>query len=333
MRRAGAQTLRSPGFLHLHAMPLDLSQLPPLPARPADSHKGTFGTVLVVGGCDDGVHTMIGAPALAAVAALRAGCGLAKLAVPAPIIAQAITIAPSATGIPLPVDEGLKLRASDAAALLAPEVERATCLTVGPGWGVGFDRQQLLIWLLAQDEVPVVLDADGLNNLASIRDFTADLRAPLIITPHPGEFARLAKALNLGDAADDEAQRTAAAMNMAQRLGCVVVLKGSTTIVTDGHQSWGASSPNAALATAGTGDVLTGTIASAVAQWWKPHLGRVTPNQMGGLDLFDAARWGVALHSLAGQRWSDHHGSAGLLAHELADQLPEVLRSLRESKT
>lgn len=310
-------------------MPLDLTQLPPLPARPADSHKGTFGTVLVIGGCDDGVHTMIGAPALTAMAALRAGCGLAKLAVPAPIIAQAIAIAPSATGIPLPVDDGLKLQSSDAAALLAPEIERANCLAVGPGWGVGFDRQQLLVWLLAQDEAPVVLDADGLNNLAAVRDFTADLRAPLIITPHPGEFARLAKALNLGDATGDEAQRTAAAMSMAQRLGCVVVLKGSTTIVTDGQQSWSAKSPNAALATAGTGDVLTGTIASAVAQWWKPHMGRINPNQMGGLDLFDAARWGVALHSLAGQRWADQHGSAGLLAHELADQLPEVLRTIR----
>ena len=313
-------------------MSLDLTQLPPLPARPADSHKGTFGTVLVVGGCDDGVHTMIGAPALAALAALRAGCGLAKLAVPAPIIAQALAIAPSAPGIPLPVDDGLKLRASDAAALLAPEVARATCLAVGPGWGVGFDRQQLLVWLLAQDEVPVVLDADGLNNLIALPDFTADLRAPLIITPHPGEFARLAKALNLDDAAGDDAQRPSAATSMAQRLGCIVVLKGSTTIVTDGQRCWSASLPNAALATAGTGDVLTGTIASAVAQWWKPHLGRVNPNQMGGLDLFDVARWGVALHSRAGQRWAAAHGSAGLLAHELADELPEVLSTLRNPK-
>ncbi len=310
-------------------MSLDLTQLPPLPPRPADSHKGTFGTVLVVGGCDDGVHTMIGAPALTAVAALRAGCGLAKLAVPAPILAQAIAIAPSATGIALPVDDGLKLLSSDATALLAPELERATCLAVGPGWGVGFDRQQLLVWLLAQDEVPVVLDADGLNNLAQLSDFNADLRAPLIITPHPGEFARLAQALAIDDATGAETDRAGAAAGMAQRLGCVVVLKGSTTIVTDGQRTWTASHANSALATAGTGDVLTGTIASAVAQWWKPHLGRVIPNQMGGLDLFDAACWGVALHSLAGQRWADQHGAAGLLAFELANELPEVLRTLR----
>lgn len=312
-------------------MSLDLTQLPPLPPRPADSHKGTFGTVLVVGGCDDGVHTMIGAPALAAIAALRAGCGLAKLAVPASIIAQAIAITPSATGIPLPVDDGLRLRTSDAAALLAPEVERATCLAVGPGWGVGFDRQQLLVWLLAQDDVPVVLDADGLNNLAELPDFSADLRAPLIITPHPGEFARLAKVLAIDDATGNESQRIDAAIAMAQRLGCVVVLKGSSTIVTDGQRSWSASLPNAALATAGTGDVLTGTIASAVAQWWKPHVGKINPNQLGGLDLFDVARWGVALHSLAGQRWASAHGSAGLLATELADELPEVLHTLRNA--
>lgn len=308
-------------------MSLDLSQLPPLPARPADGHKGTFGTVLVVGGCDDGVHTMIGAPALTARAALRAGCGLAKIAAPASIIAEAISIAPSATGVALPVDDNLKLQSSDAAALLAPEIERATCLAVGPGWGVGFDRQQLLVWLLAQDEQPVVLDADGLNNLCELRDFTADLRAPLIITPHPGEFARVADALDM-EPPGNEARATAAE-EVAQRLGCVVVLKGAETVVTDGQRTWIASYPNPALATAGTGDVLTGAIASAVAQWWKPHMGRVSPTQLGGLDLFDAARWGVALHCLAGQRWAQRRGSAGMLAAELADELPEVLHTIR----
>lgn len=313
-------------------MSIDLTQLPPLPPRPDQSHKGTFGTVLIVGGCDDGTHTMIGAPALTAIAALRTGCGLAKLALPATVLAPAIIIAPSATGIALPVEDDLSLCSSDAAALLAPELEKTTCLAVGPGWGVGFDRQQLLIWLLAQDEVPVVLDADGLNNLASLRDFTADLRAPLIITPHPGEFSRLAQALGIERAGGDDADPARDAADMARRLGCVVVLKGAATIITDGQRTWTAAHPNAALATAGAGDVLTGAIASIVAQFWKPHLGRVNPNQMGGLDLFDAACWGVALHSLAGQRWAHQHGSAGLLAAELADELPHVLRTLREAK-
>ena len=309
-------------------MTVDLSQLPPLPPRPADSHKGDFGTVLVIGGCDDGVHTMIGAPALAAIAALRMGCGLAKLALPSTILSQAIAIAPSATGIALPLDEGMRLLSSDAAALLAPEIERAACLAVGPGWGVGFDRQQLLMWLLAQDEAPIVLDADGLNNLAEVREFPADLRAPLILTPHPGEFARLAAALGMSGVEKD---RGASATQVAQRLGCIVVLKGAATIVTDGQRSWTAASHNPALATAGTGDVLTGAIASTVSQWWKPHMGRINPTQLGGLDLFDAARWGVALHGLAGERWASNHGSAGLLAAELADEIPHVLREIRSA--
>lgn len=309
-------------------MPIDLTDLPPLPPRPADSHKGDFGTVLVIGGCDDGVHTMIGAPALAALAALRTGCGLAKLALPASIVSQAIAIAPSATGIALPVDEGMRLLSSDAAALLAPEIERASCLAVGPGWGVGFDRQQLLMWLVSQDDVPIVLDADGLNNLATVREFSADLRAPLILTPHPGEFARLEAALGMSGA---ERDCGAATNEMAQRLGCVVVLKGAATIVTDGQRAWTAAFHNPALATAGTGDVLTGAIASAVAQWWKPHMGRVNPTQLGGLDLYDAARWGVALHGLAGGRWAAAHGSAGLLAAELADAIPEVLSEIRSA--
>lgn len=309
-------------------MSIDLTDLPPLPPRPADSHKGHFGTVLVIGGCDDGVHTMIGAPALAALAALRTGCGLAKLALPGTVLAPAIAIAPSATGIALPLDDGMRLLSSDAAALLAPEIERAACLAVGPGWGVGFDRQQLLMWLLAQDEAPIVLDADGLNNLAEVREFSADLRAPLILTPHPGEFARLAATLGMSSVEKD---RSGSAVQMAQRLGCVVVLKGAATIVTDGQRAWTAAFHNPALATAGTGDVLTGAIASAVAQWWKPHMGRVSPTQLGGLDLYDAARWGVALHGLAGEKWAQSHGSAGLLAAELADELPHVLREIRSA--
>ncbi len=313
-----------------------MDDAPKLPKRPADGHKGTFGTVCVIGGQAGGPRVMVGGPALAALGALRAGAGLAVLAVPAPIMAAALTIAPSATGLALPVDENGGLRASDVAALLDTFLHEYDCVAVGPGLGVDEPQRQIMVRLIGQDEVPLVVDADALNALATVPQFDQDFRAPAVLTPHPGEYRRLAEALGLDGDPIDKSRRPAAAEQLAQRLGCVVVLKGAGTVVTDGVQTWINSTGNVALATGGSGDVLTGVIAGLIGQFFKPHVSGMdsaaAPSQSAGLSLFECARLGVYLHGLAADRWADRHGDSGLLATDLLAELPAAQAQLREAQ-
>jgi NAD(P)H-hydrate epimerase len=167
--------------------------------------------------------------------------------------------------------------------------------------------------------VPLVIDADAINALAGLPDFGRDLRAQAVFTPHPGEYRRLAETLGLDADPARAESRPAAAEALARRLGCVVVLKGAGTVVSDGLDTWTNASGNVALATAGTGDVLTGVIAGLVAQY----------GGAGGLSLYDCARLGVRAHGLAADRWSADHGDTGLLAEELLDELPHVMAELR----
>ncbi|MDX1500159.1 MAG: ADP/ATP-dependent (S)-NAD(P)H-hydrate dehydratase, partial [Woeseiaceae bacterium] len=145
--------------------------------------------------------------------------------------------------------------------------------------------------------------------LAAVRDFDRELRGPAVLTPHPGEFRRLAAALALDDDTASPGGRRDAAAELARRLGCVVVLKGAGTVVTDGQRTFVNETGNAALATAGTGDVLTGLIAGLLAQ---------------GLDPERAAALGVEAHALAGDR-AAAHGERGLIASDLLAELRGVL--------
>lgn len=308
----------------------------PLPARPADGHKGTFGTVLVVGGCDmhQAHQVMIGAPALTANAALRAGCGLVKIAAPDSIVRHCLTHAPCATAVALPQTDSGTPAPSAAADVIDRAITsaRVTALAVGPGWGVAYEQQQILIRLLADDAIPVVVDADGLTNLAAVPDFGPDIKAPLILTPHPGEYQRLAGALSIQvEYAGDDQSRRDCALALAQRLGCVVVLKGAHTVVTDGIRHWVSGYASSTLATAGTGDVLTGIAASLAAQYFKPHWGRSKPEQRAGRDLFDLAVWAVRIHAGCAAVWADahDHARAGMLATDLVDLIPAAMSRLK----
>ncbi len=298
--------------------------LPSLPPRPLDGHKGTFGTVCVLGGQANTPHVMIGGPAFAATAALRAGAGLAVLAVPAPLMTAALTIAPSATGLALPTDPDGNLLPSDVAALLDTHLPKYDCLAIGPGLGDSAAQQQIVTRLVGREQPPMVIDADALNALAHVAQFARDFRVPAVLTPHPGEYARLAQALGID--ADlvrpvDAATRSRAAESLAQRIGCVVVLKGAGTVVSDGLNTWTNTTGNPALATAGTGDVLTGVIAGLIAQF--------ASVQGGPLGLYDCARLGVYAHGLAADRWRDAHADASLLAEDLLRELPDAVASLR----
>lgn len=300
-----------------------LTDLPPLPPRDPYGHKGTFGTVLVVGGHFgvDGERTMLGAPALAATAALRGGAGLAVLAMHGELLAAGLTLAPAATGVTLPFAEDGRLDASGAAERIDGALAGASVVVLGPGFGQGYTEQQIVVRLLAQDLVPIVLDADGLNALASLADGFRDVRAPLVMTPHPGEFARLADAIGMTSDLSSSEGRVTAAAELARRSGAIVVLKGSGTVVSDGLRAWVNATGNAALATGGSGDVLAGLIGGFVAQFAR--------GPRAALDLFDAARLAVAIHGGAADRWAERHGSSGLLPNDLAAEIPDAMAALR----
>ncbi|NBB82035.1 MAG: hypothetical protein GVY28_01380, partial [Alphaproteobacteria bacterium] len=161
--------------------------LPDVPARPQTAHKGTFGTVVIIGGSNE----MLGAPALAARAALRTGAGLARIATHPELIVPALVIEPSATAIGFAYTDGRR-----PAAELERRLADDDVLVIGPGMGVDRPQCELIGQLLRQPR-PVVLDADGLNNLAELRDAPLAVRCPLVMTPHPGEFRRLAEAAGL----------------------------------------------------------------------------------------------------------------------------------------
>lgn len=276
-----------------------------LPPRPLDAHKGTFGTLIVVGGCP----SMFGAPALCARAALRMGAGLVKFATDAQTLPFAILAEPSATGLVLPPMVEGAIKALDHA-----DPQSRAVLAVGPGWGApqGYDwRENLLLRLLAGPR-KLVLDADGLNLLCRLgsADKPPRFLAPVVLTPHPGEFARLAAAFGIAGDPTSPKDRPTCASLLAQKLNAVVLLKGRHTVISDGNRVRVNVTGNPVLAAAGMGDVLTGAIASLWAQ---------------GMEPFEAACLGAHLHGQAADRWRDAHGDRGMLARELADGLGDGL--------
>ena len=277
---------------------------PSPPQRPEDGHKGTFGTVIVVGGS----ATMIGAPAICARATFRAGAGLVKVAGSSQVLTHAIVIEPGATGVLLEQGVGM---AAHLAAIDAADPEAKAVLAVGPGLGQAAESAELVLGLLGGSRA-VVLDADGLNLLAASQERLEG--GVTVLTPHVGEFRRLAAPMGITADPTLTAERPAAAVALARAHEAVVVLKGRHTIVSDGDRVYTNASGNAALATAGTGDVLTGVIASLIGQ---------------GMEAFDAAALGVSMHGLAAERWVQSHGPCGLLARELADELPAVRETAR----
>lgn len=301
--------------------------LPKLPHRDPRGHKGTFGTVSIVGGSAETPRRMIGAPALAALGALRAGAGLVRLVMPAPILDAGIAICPSATGRSIPVDHEGCILGHEAARVIDEQVASCDCLVVGPGMGESEGSRAAAIRAVQQEACPVVVDADAINRLAEVPELARDFHAAAILTPHPGEYRRLAGALGITADPTDERGRGLAAELLAQRVGCIVVLKGAGTAVSDGQRTWVSGAANAALATAGTGDVLGGVIAGLVAQFVPRH-GAATASRP--LGLFEAACLGVWAHAAAADAWVRERGAeAGLLAEELAERVPGAVETLR----
>lgn len=301
-----------------------IDTLPVLPARILTGHKGTYGTLLGIGAS----RGMAGALALAGRAALLGGAGLVRLAVPDPVLETVSGFYPEPTMLPCPADD--HGRFSNAAAVpLSEAAQTANVVFLGPGLGRSNDLDYLVAYLISnisgEQDKPMVLDADALNALAvmNAQNFLSKIpserkkKTNLILTPHPGEFARL-----IGAATPTEesfSNRTDVAFEFARNSKVILVLKGHRTIVTDGKRIFVNTTGNPGMATGGSGDVLTGLIAALVGQTLESTT----------FDLFDAARLGVYLHGLAGDIAAKRFGQESVTATGILEYISPAFKLYR----
>jgi NAD(P)H-hydrate epimerase len=275
-----------------------------LPARAADAHKGTFGRLLVVAGSEQ----YVGAALLVCGAALRAGVGLVALAAPRWLRDVVAARLPEVTYVLLP-DEGPAGAPEVCADAVRAALTRYTAVAVGPGLSQesGVPRfAELVLRHAAAAAVPMVLDADALNTLAGIASWSEWIGHGAVLTPHLGELARLR-----GD--DGNPPDWTSAGELGSRWGATLVIKGPFTAIGSKSGRWVHARPNPALATAGTGDVLTGIIGAFLAR---------------GLSPDEAARGGVAVHALAGAYAGSDLPGGGLTASDLLPAIPQALKPL-----
>lgn len=267
-----------------------------LPNRCADSHKGDYGRVLLI--CGSKGYT--GAPALAALGALRSGAGLVYLAVPDSIYEIEAVKLTEPIILPMPDDNGtLAEGASEIIRNLLPKMD---AVLIGPGLGQSAGVFSSVKTVLESFQGPVVLDADGINVIAAHKDILRRRTDITILTPHLGEFRRLS-ALN--------EDRVAAAVALANELGVIVLLKGHGSIITDGEICMINSTGNPGMAVGGSGDVLAGIIVSLVGQ---------------GIAPLQAAACGAWLHGAAGGICAQEIGQYGMLPTDMLNVLPRLMK-------
>jgi NAD(P)H-hydrate epimerase len=280
-----------------------IREIPRLPPRPVEGHKGTFGRVLVVAGSVG----MTGAAALVGRAALRAGAGLVRVATARSALPIVAAIEPSYTTLPLGEDSEGRISAKAVNAILNAAQENDV-VAVGPGMGQSTGLRAVVEALLRQEGMRLLIDGDGLNNLSRLTGWPRKRKADVILTPHPGEMKRLWSGLFHEDVPHD---RQEIATRAAQTAQAVVALKGAGTVVTDGERVYVNSTGNPGMATAGSGDVLTGVVAALMGQ---------------GLSNFEATVLGVYVHGLAGDIAAGRLGQISLMATDIIDALPEAFQ-------
>jgi len=277
-----------------------------VPLRPQDGQKGQFGRVALIAGS----RGFVGAAILSARGAIRAGAGLVTVGLPGSLAAVVPASLPEAMTRALPEtpDGTLAEIALDQIVVLA---QTASVIAIGPGLGVHPAVSALVRGFLPRAACPVVLDADALNVLAGDPEALRHAPGPIVITPHPGEMARLLG----GTVPDVQRDRVETARSAAATFRATVVLKGARTVVAEpAGRAVIIPTGNAAMATGGMGDVLTGAVAALIAQ---------------GMPVFEAAACAAYLHGLAGDLAAATRGELGLLAHEVADEIPRALARVR----
>ncbi len=286
-----------------------------LPPRRPDAHKGDFGRCLLVGGS----RGMAGSIALSSIAALRMGAGLVTVAVPDACLETVAAFHPCLMTVPLSDHQGVF---GDAAATELIErlgggsstaENRFDVVACGPGMTTAAGSVRIVDRLLRRRSLPRVFDADAINVIAGQGWLDGDGApsreelGPVVLTPHPGELQRLT-----GVPASDRGAQIEAASELSRRTGIVIVVKGGPTVVVGDHQRWTNTTGNPGMATAGSGDVLTGIVASLLGQKGEDG-NRMSP--------WDAARLGVYLHGRAGDVAADRCGQAFMLASDVLEGL------------
>lgn len=268
-----------------------------LPDRQILAHKGNFGRILLL--CGSRGYT--GAAYLAAMGALRTGAGLTYLGVPESIYAIEAVKLNEPIVFPLPDDDGkLAVSAAEEIKGLLPKMD---AVLIGPGLGQSKGTLAALKVVLRDFQGAVVVDADGINLLAQHKYLLRGRTAPTVLTPHEGEFARIA-----GGVATD---RQTAAEQLALELGAVVVLKGHGTIITDGTVTYRNPTGNPGMAVGGSGDVLAGMVVSLLGQ---------------GVDPVEAAVAAVWLHGAAGDVCAEKLGQYAMLPTDILEELPRLMK-------
>ena len=268
-----------------------------LPDRLPDSHKGSYGRVLIIAGSVG----YTGAPCLAAIGALRCGAGLVTLLVPKSVYAVVAGKMEEAMVMPLPSFQGKLSHFS--LAEIKKQIPKADVVLIGPGLGQSKSVCKIVLWILKHYSGPVVLDADGINVLSGHMDILRGRIAPTVLTPHPGEFKRIGGQLSKG--------RVQAAVEFAKDTGCVLVLKGHNTVITDGTSLYRNPTGNPGMAVGGSGDVLAGVIAALLGQ---------------GVPILDAAACGAWIHGAAGDLCAKEIGQYGMLPTDMLSVLPRLLK-------
>ena len=268
-----------------------------LPDRNPWGHKGNFGKLLLL--CGSRGYT--GAAFFAAMGALRSGAGLVFLGVPESIYGIEAVKLNEPVIFPLP-DAGGRLSA-DAVPEILTRLPQMDAVLVGPGLGQSEGTLAVVRAVLEKAECPVVVDADGINVLRAHRDLLRGRKSPTILTPHDGEFARLG-----GVIGED---RMAAAAALAEELGCVILLKGHETCITDGTDGYINPTGNPGMAVGGSGDVLAGVITALLGV---------------GLPPLEAAACGAWLHGAAGDRCAAELGQYGMLPTDMLGALPRLMK-------
>ena len=272
----------------------DMNRL--LPDRQANSHKGNFGRILLL--CGSVGYT--GAAALAAMGALRCGAGLLYLAVPERIYEIEATKLTEPIILPLPDQNGML--STKAVPAVQELLTRMDVVLIGPGLGQSEGTKSVLQAVLNNFTGPVIIDADGITMLSAHKDILRGRTSPTIITPHPGEFRRLA---DLGE------DRVNAAVSLARDLDVVVLLKGHNSVITDGNQCFVNTTGNPGMATGGSGDVLAGMIAGLIGQ---------------GIDPLLATAAGAWIHGAAGDICAKEIGQYGMLPTDMLEVIPRLMK-------
>ena len=282
-----------------------MERLIKLKKRPKDSHKGDFGHIFILAGS----RGLTGAAALCSNAALRSGAGLVTLGIPVSLnsimsrkLTEVMTLSLAETK-----EQTLSLKAEQE---ILKKANSSDAIVIGPGLSRNAETGKLIRNLVVKIEKPMVLDADALNAVSGKTEILGKIKTKYIITPHPGEMARLTnKSLNY-----IKNNRLIVAKKFSHDYNAVVVLKGAGTIVAEpGGKYYVNTTGNPGMATAGSGDVLAGIIAGFLGQ---------------GLNEFDAARSGVYMHGLAGDIAAEDKGEAGLIAGDILENIPYAIKAM-----